>query len=64
MDTKSPQYIVEKEIADAVVKEASKLNPVPVEMTSFSNAIEHINITFTETWVQQRASQKCIPKQN
>ena len=35
--------------ADAVAEEASELNPVHMEKTSLSNAIKHINSSFTET---------------
>ena len=41
------------ETADAMAKEASKSNPIPMERTSPSNAIKHMNSTFTETWIQQ-----------
>ena len=42
--------------AGVVAKEASKLNPIPMERTSFRNDIKHKNNIFTETLFQQWAT--------
>ena len=45
-------FLIRNEIADALAKEASKLNPIPMERTSLSPAIKYKKNISTETWIQ------------